>query len=137
MSEQERWYMTPSGEDAGFMRGPRTLEDLSLDTLQKVQVLEWFAFKVWVAMNEGSGDPEYSGKSYDPLTVEVDSRGGGVAHSYVFDFHDGGRHHPFHSLRELEEWLTEEAIQAVAYSVAGLDVVESASPGEPFSGVSE
>lgn len=29
-------------------------------------------------------------KSYDPLLIKGD-----VAHSYVFDLEDGGRHHPF------------------------------------------
>lgn len=111
------WWMTPRGEDiGGFMSCPRTLDDLNLDSLQKTQVLEWFAFKVWVMMNEGGGDPDYSGKSYDPLTVDLESSGGGTAHSYVYNFRDGGRHHPFHSLRELEQWITEEGIQAVEWS---------------------
>ena len=116
MTDTRPWYLEPRGDRAaGFMSGPRTLADVELDSLQRVQVLEWFAYKVWVAMNEGSGDADYSGKSYDPLTVNLESNGCGVAHSYVFNFKDGGRHHSFHSLAELEEWLTDEAIQAVRY----------------------
>lgn len=107
------WMVTGNREAGGYMGGPHTLDDIPLDPLQKAQVLEWFAFKVWIGDNEGSGDRDYGGKSYDPLTIELDTRGGGVAHSYVYNFRDGGRHHPFHSLHELEEWLTEEAIQSV------------------------
>ena len=110
MADEKQW-MVPNGGAGGFM--PRTLEDLGLDPLAQARVLEWFAFKVWVAMNEGSGEREYVGKLYDPLSVELETTGSGVAHSYVFDFTDGGRHHPFHSLHELEEWLTDEAIAAV------------------------
>lgn len=119
-SDQLPWWMTPR-KDAGegFMGGPRTLDDLALDSLQRAQVLEWFAFKVWVAMNEGAGYADYSGKSYDPLSIELEPYGGGTAHSYVFDFKDGGRHHPFGSLAQLEAWLTDEAIQAVRYGGDG------------------
>ena len=112
------WYMESRGIEAD-VGGPHTLEDLGLDPMTKARVLEWYAFKIWVADNEGSGDQEYGGKSYDPLTIELDTRGGGVAHSYVFDFRDGGRHHVFHSLAELEEWLTEEAITSVKFGGEG------------------
>lgn len=86
------------------------LSEIGLDSLQRARVLEWFARKFWVATEEGSGEPEYHSKSYDPLTIELASNGGGTAHSYVFDFHDGGRHHYFDSLDQLEDWLMEELI---------------------------
>lgn len=86
------------------------LAEIGLDTLQRAKVLEWFARKIWVGSEEGSGEREYCCKSYDPLTIELSTDGGGVAHSYVFNFHDGGRHHVFDSLDQLEDWLLEELI---------------------------
>jgi hypothetical protein len=106
------WYL-----DGTFTDRPMRLAALGLNPLQQAAVLEWFAFKIWVAGNEGGGDPDYHSKSYDPLTVELATDGSGVAHSYVFDFHDGGRHHPFDSLDQLEDWLFEEAIGTVAWAV--------------------
>jgi len=61
-----------------------TIDDLPLDESQKRRVLEWFARKLWIILEEASGEPDYCGKSYDPLTID-----GNVAHSYVFDFEDG------------------------------------------------
>lgn len=88
----------------------KTLNDTNLDILAKIQVLEWFAFQIWDA------DPEAGGsKSYDPLTIELNSDGTGIAHSYVFDFHDGGRHHYFDSLDQLEKWLKEELAKILNY----------------------
>jgi hypothetical protein len=89
-----------------YLDYPRTrLADLDLDSLQRARLLEWWADRIWVATEEGSGDREYGGKRYDPLTIELASNGSGVAHSYVFDFHDGGRHHAFDSLDQVEDWL--------------------------------
>ena len=50
-------------------------------------------------------------KVYDPLTIE-----GNIAHSYVMDLRDGGRHHPFDTLEQLADdaladiasWVREE-----------------------------
>lgn len=47
-------------------------------------------------------------KSYDPLTIE-----GNVAHSYVFDLEDGGRHHQFENCVALVDALTNEIIQKI------------------------
>lgn len=95
-----------------YLEKPHRVSDLGLDPLQQARVLEWYANRILVASEEATGEPDYCGKSYDPLTIELDTRGGGTAHSYIFDFRDGGRHHPFHSLNELETWLQEEAIDA-------------------------
>lgn len=89
------------------------LKEIVPDQLLRAAVLEWFANKIWVGLEEGSGFPDYGGKSYDPLTIEMRTDGGGIAHSYVFNFHDGGRHHSFDSLDNLEEWLLEELINGV------------------------
>jgi hypothetical protein len=52
-------------------------------------------------------------KSYDPLTIEYDGDKK-IAHSYVFDFEDGGRHHPFRDLEQLEEMLDVEIVRQIA-----------------------
>lgn len=85
-----------------------SVDDLPLNYQQKVAVLEWFARKLWVLLEEGSGEPDYYCKSYDPLTVEGD-----IAHSYVFNFEDGGRHHYFLDLKHLEKMLMAEGISSI------------------------
>lgn len=110
---------------------PSRLSRLDFDPLTRAKILEWYAERVWVATEEGSGEPEYGGKSYDPLRIELRADGSGVAHSYVFGFHDGGRHHSFDSLDDLEDWLLEEAIEGVDWAresgqEPGEDVARSA-----------
>lgn len=75
-----------------------TIDDLPLDQDQKEMVLEWFAQKIWRTFED-----DFHCKRYDPLIID-----GVTAHSYVFNFEDGGRHHPFKSLKHLEEMLIEE-----------------------------
>jgi hypothetical protein len=87
-----------------------SLDDLPLTDDQKVLVLEWFARKLWVMLEEGGGEPDYYGKSYDPLVIDLEEK---EAHSYVFNLGDGGRHHPFESLAELEERLEQEGINRI------------------------
>lgn len=94
-----------------------TLAELGLDSLQIVRLLEWFAWKIWIAREEGSGEPEYYGKSYDPLAIEISSDGAGVAHSYTFDLNTGGRHHPFDSLTQLEGLLARELVGTVEWAI--------------------
>jgi hypothetical protein len=84
------------------------IDDLPLTDDQKERVLEWFAHKLWVILEEGRGDADYTGKMYDPLVIE-----GNIAHSYVFDLEDGGRHHPFSNLQHLEKMLVDEGIKQV------------------------
>jgi hypothetical protein len=110
------WFFTPAEGDESCRSQPRLLTELGLDSLTVARILEWFALKIWVAGEEGSGEREYHGKSYDPLKIELDSGGGGVAHSYVFNLRDGGRHHGFQSLEELEIALTEELIGVVEWA---------------------
>jgi len=87
-----------------------TLDDLPLDDTQKGLVLEWFTRKLWVMLEEGSGEPDYYGKMYDPLVIDLEAK---EAHSYVFDLPDGGRHHPFSDLLDLEEKLKQEGIRRI------------------------
>lgn len=87
-----------------------SLDDLPLDEVQKMLVLEWFARKLWVMLQEGSGDIDYHGKSYDPLVIDPEAK---EAHSYVFNLGDGGRHHPFTDLLDLEERLKQEGITRI------------------------
>ena len=81
-----------------------TIDDLPFTEEQKAIVLEWFAMKIKEILQ--IFDPYWGDhhKSYDPLVITET-----VAHSYLFDFKDGGRHHSFKSLTQLERWLVEEA----------------------------
>lgn len=81
-----------------------SVDDLPLTEDQKEMVLEWYAQKIWGGLSERGHC-----KSYDPLIIE-----GKVAHSYIFDLNgldhrtDGGRHHNFKTLPQLEERLENE-----------------------------
>jgi 3-dehydroquinate synthetase len=90
-----------------------TIDDLPLSRQDKEIVLAWFARKLWVLLEEGSGDPDYYHKSYDPLSIE-----GNTAHSYVFSLRDGGRHHNFETLEDLEKMLIDEGITRIKGLVA-------------------
>jgi hypothetical protein len=85
-----------------------SIDDLPFSNEAKCMVLEWFARKLWVLLEEGSGDSDYYCKGYDPLVIE-----GNTAHSYVFDMEDGGRHHPFKDLEHLEKMLMDEGIKRI------------------------
>lgn len=84
------------------------IDDLPLNRQQKCRVLEWFARKLWVLLEEGSGEPDYYSKSYDPLIIDGDE-----AYSYVFSLNDGGRHHKFNNLKHLEDMLMAEGIDRI------------------------
>lgn len=86
-----------------------SIEDLPLTQLEKEAVLEWFARKLWVIVEESRPEgSDYYCKSYDPLVIE-----GNVAHSYVFL--DSGRHHEFEDLEELEKMLMQDVIETLRY----------------------
>lgn len=88
----------------------QTIDDLPLTDDQKEMVLEWFAQKIWNVLDE----PGHC-KGYDPLIIE-----GKTAHSYIFNFSDGGRHHPFTSLKDLEDMLSREMQVSAEYYVREL-----------------
>ena len=47
-------------------------------------------------------------KMYDPLTIEDK-----LAHSYVFELNDGGRHHKFKNLESLKDTILKETIERI------------------------
>jgi hypothetical protein len=49
-------------------------------------------------------------KSYDPLTIDEAEK---IAHSYVFDLWDGGRHHKYGSLYQVINAIKEETVKAI------------------------
>ena len=85
----------------------RTIDNLPLSEMQKRSVLEWFAWKIWEILMELGIEDGY-GKLYDPLVIEENE-----CHSYVFDLGDGGRHHKYETLAELEERLKKEVIERI------------------------
>jgi hypothetical protein len=93
------------------------LSETSFTDAQKSIILEWYAWKIWHALEEGSGEPEYYCKSYDPMEIELSEK---TAHSYVFDLEDGGRHHPFRDLEHLEQMMDAELIKRIK-ALAGVD----------------
>ncbi len=86
-----------------------TIDDLPLSEYEKRFVLEWFARKLWVLLQEGSGEKDYGGKRYDPLLIED----GNIAFSYVFDLEDGGRKHTFRDAAHLEQMLMNEGVAEI------------------------
>lgn len=84
---------------------------VSDNPLTQARAIEWLALKFYVLLVEMDGDGDYGGKSYDPMTIDLNTNGGGTAHSYVFNLRDGGRHHGFQDLASLETALWEEAIK--------------------------
>lgn len=78
---------------------------MSLEYPEKKQITndiaEAYVQGAWDLFLALGGDPHC--KSYDPLTIE-----GSVAHSYVLDLWDGGRHHKIHN--NLQE-IMDKAIQ--------------------------
>lgn len=83
------------------------LEDyISLE--EKKAYLEGMAQGIFETINSfGLYDGNF--KSYDPLTIEMHIGCKElIAHSYVFEFNDGGRHHYIKSLKELYSLLINE-----------------------------
>ena len=95
----------------------KTADDLPLSELQKRCVLEWFAWKVWELLIELGIEDGY-GKPYDPLLID-DKK----CHSYIFDLGNGGRHHDYGTLREIEEELMKEVVEEIKEEI--LEVADS------------
>jgi len=66
--------------------------------------LEGMAEGIWRTGVELT-DRDYHSKMSDPLYIGEDLDD---VYSYVFDFHDGGRHHSFENLEEIYEGLIKE-----------------------------
>ena len=89
--------------EENFTNPYRCIDDLPLSSEQKKCVLEWFAWKI---VEVASAKDLFIGmKHYDPLMIDDEE-----AHSYVFDFEDGGRHHQYRDLKHLEKMLLEELL---------------------------
>jgi hypothetical protein len=80
------------------------IDTLPFTSAQKEIVLEYLAMKLWKILLKTQIMDDCC-KTYDPLIIE-----GHIAHSYVFDMEDGGRHHPFKDYKHLEQMLMEETI---------------------------
>ena len=85
----------------------KTIDDLPLKDTQKRYVLEWLAWKFYNLLLKLGIEDRYC-KFYDPLLIEDDR-----CHSYVFDLDDGGRHHPYKNLREIEDKLFNEVVKRI------------------------
>jgi hypothetical protein len=69
--------------------------------------VESYAQALWDILLE-LGIQDGHSKSYDPLTIE-----GKIAHTYVFDLEDGGRHHEFKDLEQLRVMMLKETAAAI------------------------
>lgn len=81
------------------------IDEIPLTESQKACVLEWVAQKLQSTKYAEENDIWTYGKSYDPLSINVKEK---VAHSYVIDFDDGGRHHPFVNMKYIEDGIFNE-----------------------------
>ena len=86
-----------------------SLSEITLTKKQKIEVLEWYAYKVWMLQIK-KNIVDGSMKMYDPLEIDIYNK---ISHSYVFNFEDGGRHHPFNTLDDIEKWLFNESLKEV------------------------
>jgi hypothetical protein len=87
------------------------IDTLPLHPKEKEAVLEYLARKLWTILIRTDLMDDY-GKSYDPLIIE-----GNIAHSYVFDMEDGGRHHSFKDYKHLEEMLMNDTITRINHAL--------------------
>ena len=82
-----------------------SIDDLPFTPAQKEVALEWLAWQLSKILYGVSGE-DFCGKTYDPLFIQGDT-----AHSYAFDLWDGGRHHKFETLKQVEDGLVKETIE--------------------------
>jgi len=75
----------------------------------KVKELEFTAAAI-LRLRVCANISDDASKSYDPLTIDLENK---IAHSYIFDFFDGGRHHKFNELSEVELWLNMELFRTL------------------------
>ena len=93
------------------------IDCLPLNEDQKKYVLEYFARRCIDIIYRITGDNACN-KIYDPLVIE-----GNIAHSYAFDFEDGGRYHPFKNLEHLEEMLINNTVSDIKDEFLGCRVL--------------
>lgn len=93
------------------MNNYRIRNGKELTESEYINYLEGLAYGVWCAQQMYfDGSLGQHSKSYDPLYIESFNLGikKWIVHSYVFDFIDGGRHHEFDSLEQIETELIKE-----------------------------
>lgn len=61
------------------------------------------------------GANDGGGKGYDPLTLDTENK---MAYTYVFDLWDGGREHPYESLKQLRHGMLKETCVRIEGSLA-------------------
>jgi hypothetical protein len=96
----------------------RTITDLPLSPAQKECVVEYLAWQL-IELLEAITGSDPCGKTYDPLFIQD-----GTAHSYAFDLWDGGRHHKFESLEQVEEGMRKEVIERIAKHIRARRIIE-------------
>lgn len=69
--------------------------------------LEGMAYGIWKSRIASGKDDGYH-KSCDPLMFDLDEPKSKEVYSYVFDLWDGGRHHEYETLEQIEEALLRE-----------------------------
>lgn len=65
--------------------------------------LEFYTQGIWDLWVMLTGESHC--KYYDPMTINADEK---IAHSYVLDLQDGGRHHPYQALDILQADILSE-----------------------------
>ena len=83
----------------------KSIDDLPLNEAQKACVLEWIAQKLQQTKLARECDVWQMGKSYDPLDIKLENK---TAHSYVMEMSDGGRHHKYNKMSEIEDAIFNE-----------------------------
>lgn len=89
----------------------------------KKDFVEGYAAACWHILL-GLGVQDGHSKTYDPMTID---EVGKVAHSYVFDLWDGGRHHHYENLEQIIEAVKKEAVSSLEAHTARVvnEVIET------------
>ena len=87
-----------------------TIDSLPFSDEQKRIALVWMANVLWSRLAVGKLGLDSHGKSYDPLSFSNEGR---EVHTYVFNLHDGRRHHSFTSFADLEQRIINETAEAI------------------------
>ncbi len=90
-------------------RNYETIEDLPFTDDQKKLALVWMAGVLFDKLGVERLGLDGHSKSYDPLSFSPDGR----VHTYVFDLHDGGRHHSFTGYADLERRIIQEMAEKI------------------------
>lgn len=86
-----------------------SIDSLPLDDRAKKIALTWLANVLFRRLAVQELGLDGHGKTYDPLSFSPDGR----VHTYVFDLHDGGRHHDFTSFADIEQRIIAETADKI------------------------